>query len=111
MVNLGHNKIQKLNGSLIHLKELVFLDISFNAIETLEIEKELPKGLHVLRCNSNPFLRKPIPDESNTKTYFRKQFILYHLNLTELDQTPVLPVERLKYQGHVPPMLYPQIDA
>ena len=86
-LNLSHNKFIKLNGALSHLIHLNFLDISFNSIEDLDVYKELPPNIHVLRSNSNPFLRKPTPTGENGKEYFRKQVILALLDLAEFDKT------------------------
>lgn len=109
-LNLSHNKFIKLNGALSHLIYLNFLDISFNSIEDLDVYKEFPPNIHVLRCTSNPFLRKPTPTGENGKEYFRKQVILALPDLAELDKTQVLPMERLKYQGKLPVHLHAQVD-
>ena len=109
-LNLSHNKFIKLNGALSHLINLNFLDISFNSIEEFEVYKELPPSIHVLRCNSNPFLRKPTPSGESGKEYHRKLIVLALTELAELDRTSVLPMERLKYQGKLPQHLHAQVD-
>lgn len=86
MLNLSRNKLMKLHGAVKHLDQLVYLDISFNAIEELEPEAEMPKGLHVLRWNSNPFLRKPVPGDLSGKELYRRRAILHCLELAELDK-------------------------
>ena len=88
----------------------MYLDLSFNAIEELEPEAEFPTSLHVLRWNSNPFLRKPVEGNLSGRELYRRRVILHCLELAELDKYPLLPVERLKYQGLLPPALHAQVD-
>lgn len=64
----------------------------------------------MLRWNSNPFLRKPVPGNLTGKELYRRRIILHCLELAELDKMPLLPVERLKYQGLLPPALHAQVD-
>jgi len=53
MLNLSNNKICEIE-CVNHLEKLVFLDLSFNLIETCDHAKELPRNIQIMRMNENP---------------------------------------------------------
>ena len=55
-------------------------------------------------------MRKPVAGNLSGKELYRRRVILHCLELAELDKTPILPVERLKYQGKLPAALHAQVD-
>jgi Leucine-rich repeat (LRR) protein len=88
MLNLAHNNISKIEG-LSHLKNLAFLDLSFNQIDSVETS-QLPSGLMILRLNKNPVEN------------YREKLVVYLTDLVELDRVKVVQAERLWYRGLLP---------
>jgi hypothetical protein len=94
MLNLSHNRIERLEG-LKHLDQLVYLDMSSNKLSELDVEASLPGRINILKLNENP-IETEDPD-------YRKKCVVGLQWLTEMDKVKVVAAERMVYLGLMPP--------
>ena len=93
MLNLAHNRIERLEG-LKHLDQLVYLDMSSNKLSELDVEATLPTSITIIKLNDNPI-------ETEDPAY-RKKCVVGLQWLTEMDKIKVVAAERLVYLGLMP---------
>ena len=94
MLNLSHNRIERLEG-LKHLDQLVYLDMSSNKLSELDVEASLPGRINIIKLNDNP-IETEDPD-------YRKKCVVGLQWLTEMDKIKVVAAERMVYLGLMPP--------
>lgn len=93
ILNLSHNKIKIVEG-LDQLKELVFLDLSFNQISKINPKRELPKALTYLRMHDNPV--------ASSDPEYRQKCVVALDMLLEMDRIKCVMEERMIYRGLLP---------
>ena len=97
-LSLSRNKLTSVMH-LIHLKQLLCLDLSHNRIEEVDLG-QLPPNLLSLTLTGNPIEQRA--RESGKISQYRKPFVLQLDSLQQMDKIEIIAAEKMTYQGILP---------